>query len=79
MSRRERTALTLAAAIAVLQAGAALGGDPAQNCATTKLKTAGKYGFTGLTWEKLGDDGGIHDADALYAWKDAFSIKIGAL
>lgn len=33
---------------------------------------------TGLMWEKLSADGGIHDKDALYVWADA-STKIAAL
>ena len=36
-------------------------------------------GRTGLTWEKLSDDGSIHDKDNLYTWTDAFSGKIAAL
>lgn len=31
-----------------------------------------------LTWEKLGDDGSIHDRDSLYDWDQAFA-KIDAL
>lgn len=34
---------------------------------------------TGLMWEKLGDDGGIHDQDTTYSWVDAMSVKIAAL
>lgn len=34
---------------------------------------------TGLMWEKLVDDGSIHDADNTYQWNDAFVSKIGAL
>jgi uncharacterized protein DUF1566 len=33
---------------------------------------------TGLTWEKLSDDGGIHDKDTVYTWTDALA-HIGAL
>lgn len=28
---------------------------------------------TGLTWEKLSDDGSIHDQDNMYTWESAFS------
>jgi hypothetical protein len=31
---------------------------------------------TGLTWEKLTDDGTIHDKDQLYTWSDAVSARI---
>jgi hypothetical protein len=34
---------------------------------------------TGLVWEKLADDGSIHDRDDVYAWADAFAVKIAAL
>jgi hypothetical protein len=34
---------------------------------------------TGLMWEKLADDGSIHDQDDTYNWYDAFSIKIAGL
>ena len=34
---------------------------------------------TGLMWEKLSDDGGIHDWDELYDWVDAAAVKIAAL
>jgi hypothetical protein len=34
---------------------------------------------TGLVWEKLSDDGSIHDRDDLYTWSDAFAVKIAAL
>lgn len=34
---------------------------------------------TGLVWEKLSDDGSIHDWDNTYTWTDAFSIKIASL
>lgn len=34
---------------------------------------------TGLVWEKLSDDGSIHDKDDVYAWSAAFSGKIAAL
>ncbi|MBI5506700.1 MAG: DUF1566 domain-containing protein [Deltaproteobacteria bacterium] len=34
---------------------------------------------TGLMWEKLSDDGSIHDQDATYTWPDAFTGKIAAL
>ncbi len=33
----------------------------------------------GLMWEKLSDDGSIHDQDDSYAWEDAVSEKIDAL
>ncbi len=28
---------------------------------------------TGLVWEKLGDNGGIHDKDSVYSWLNAFN------
>lgn len=34
---------------------------------------------TGLTWEALSDDGGIHDKDATYSWDDAVLVKIATL
>jgi len=34
---------------------------------------------TGLTWEKLSDDGSIHDFDNAYSWPNAFAVKIAAL
>jgi hypothetical protein len=34
---------------------------------------------TGLMWEKLGDDGSIHDKDDAYTWANAFAIKIATL
>ena len=30
-------------------------------------------------WEKLGDDGSIHDKDAATLWADAFAMKIATL
>ena len=34
---------------------------------------------TGLMWEKLSDDGSIHDRDNLYTWDDAFAVKVATL
>jgi hypothetical protein len=34
---------------------------------------------TGLMWEKLSDDGSIHDKDDGYLWVDAFTGKIATL
>lgn len=34
---------------------------------------------TGLMWEKLSDDGSIHDKDTAYTWLNAFSIKVASL
>lgn len=34
---------------------------------------------TGLMWEKLSDDGSIHDKDTKYTWSDAVTVKIAAL
>jgi len=34
---------------------------------------------TGLTWEKLSDDGSIHDKDNRYDWAGAFTIKVAGL
>lgn len=36
-------------------------------------------GATGLMWEKLSDDGSVHDLDNVYTWYDAFNTKIAAL
>ncbi len=34
---------------------------------------------SGLMWEKLSSDGGIHDVNQTYTWVNAFSAKIAAL
>ncbi len=34
---------------------------------------------TGLMWEKLSDDGGIHDQDNRYDWANATDVKVAAL
>jgi hypothetical protein len=34
---------------------------------------------TGLMWEKLSDDGGIHDRDWEYTWTEAFWYKVANL
>jgi len=34
---------------------------------------------TGLMWEKLSDDGSIHDKDTVYPWTDAFAVKVPTL
>jgi hypothetical protein len=34
---------------------------------------------TGLIWEKLSDDGTIHDKDTAYTWLNAFSTKVATL
>ena len=34
---------------------------------------------TGLMWEKLSDDGSIHDKDNSYTWDNAFAVKIATL
>jgi hypothetical protein len=34
---------------------------------------------TGLMWEKLSDDGTIHDWDNQYSWDNAFAVKLAAL
>jgi hypothetical protein len=34
---------------------------------------------TGLTWEKLSDDGSIHDMNNFYSWASAFALKIAVL
>ena len=34
---------------------------------------------TGLVWEKLSDDGTVHDRDNLYTWADAFAVHVAAL
>ncbi len=35
--------------------------------------------LTGLMWEKLSDDGTIHDKDNTYTWADAFASKVATL
>jgi len=34
---------------------------------------------TALMWEKLSDDGTIHDKDNTYTWANAFAVKIATL
>lgn len=34
---------------------------------------------TGLVWEKLSDDGSVHDKDDAYDWTAALSVKVAAL
>jgi hypothetical protein len=34
---------------------------------------------TGLMWEKLSDDGSIHDKDNTYTWANAFAAKVATL
>ena len=34
---------------------------------------------TGLVWEKLSDDGSVHDRDQTYSWPDTFPVKVAAL
>ena len=34
---------------------------------------------TGLMWEKLSDDGSIHDKDTTYTWANAFAVKVATL
>jgi hypothetical protein len=34
---------------------------------------------TGLMWEKLSNDGSIHDKDDTYTWANAFATKVGTL
>jgi len=34
---------------------------------------------TGLMWEKLSDDGSIHDKDDVYTWANAFAVKVATL
>ncbi|MCI0435770.1 MAG: DUF1566 domain-containing protein, partial [Gemmatimonadetes bacterium] len=34
---------------------------------------------TGRMWEKLSDDGSIHDIDTFYTWANAFAGKVAAL
>jgi hypothetical protein len=34
---------------------------------------------TGLMWEKLSDDGSIHDKDDFYTWENAFAVKVATL
>jgi hypothetical protein len=35
--------------------------------------------LTGLMWEKLSDDGTIHDKDTIYTWANAFADKVATL
>jgi hypothetical protein len=34
---------------------------------------------TGLMWEKLSDDGSMHDQDTTYTWANAFAVKVATL
>jgi len=34
---------------------------------------------TGLMWEKLSNDGSIHDKDSTYTWTNAFAVKVAGL
>ena len=34
---------------------------------------------TGLMWEKLADDGSLHDRDNVYTWSNALTVKIAGL
>ena len=34
---------------------------------------------TGFMWEKLGDDGSVHDKDNLYTWDNAFAVHVATL
>ena len=34
---------------------------------------------TGLLWEKLGQDGSIHDVGNTYTWNEAFSVHVASL
>lgn len=34
---------------------------------------------TGLMWEKLSDDAGLHDRDTTYTWDNAVAVKVAAL
>jgi hypothetical protein len=34
---------------------------------------------TGLMWEKLSDDGSIHDYDNVYTWNEAFSVHVAGV
>jgi hypothetical protein len=34
---------------------------------------------TGLMWEKLSDDGTIHDKDTAYTWSNSFAVKVAGL
>ena len=34
---------------------------------------------TGLMWEKLSDDGSLHDKDNYYTWDNAFAVKVAGL
>jgi hypothetical protein len=34
---------------------------------------------TGLMWEKLSDDGSLHDIDTTYTWANAFAVKVAGL
>jgi len=65
------------------------------SCAGTGLDGESQYGLerayvdngdgtitdarTGLMWEKLSRDGGIHDKENVYGWPQAFSVKIAGL
>jgi uncharacterized protein DUF1566 len=59
------------------QDGAVLAGEP-RNYTDNGDGTI-QDNATGLTWEKLSNDGGIHDWTDMYTWHDAFAVKIAAL
>jgi hypothetical protein len=55
-----------------IRAGAALAYQDNGDGTITDLNTK-------LTWEKLSDDGSIHDKGDVYTWADAFAVKVAAL
>lgn len=64
--------------------GSPAGQDGAVLAGTTRSYTDNGDGtitdnVTGLMWEKLSDDGSIHDWNDVYTWYDAFNVKIAAL
>ncbi len=64
-------------------------GSPAGQDGTVQAGTPPNYtdngdgtitdNVTGLMWEKLSDDGSVHDFNKTYSWFDAFDVKIAAL
>ncbi len=64
-------------------------GSPAGQDGTVQAGTPPNYtdngdgtitdNVTGLVWEKLSDDGSVHDFNKKYSWYDAFNVKVAAL
>ena len=68
--------------------GACPGSPPGQDAAVRAGRALGytdngdgtiRDNVTGLVWEKLSDDGSVHDYDNTYTWYDAFAVKVAEL